>query len=75
MFALLINPPCILTEINTIFHILSPGVHTLGRCNAGVSGYRGPWDESQDKLDNKYFQNMVEPGWFVEQRDELPIVQ
>ena len=36
------------------------GAHTLGKCTAANSGYRGPWLVNRDTstFDNKYFQTI-----------------
>jgi len=45
------------------------GGHSLGEVHKENAGFHGVWDTSQEKLDNKYYENMVEKQYKVERVD------
>ena len=46
---------------------LSGGAHSLGRARGQNSGFNGPWDDTKNKLDNLYFQNLAHANLTQEQ--------
>lgn len=46
---------------NTIY--LSIGAHSLGRARKENSGFDGPWDLSQTKLDNGFYRSLAGFDW------------
>ncbi|KAL1514916.1 hypothetical protein AB1Y20_003996 [Prymnesium parvum] len=38
------------------------GAHTVGMCRARNSGFRGPWDTTAFRFDNKYFIELLDTG-------------
>ncbi|XP_067938850.1 putative ascorbate peroxidase [Watersipora subatra] len=39
------------------------GAHSLGRCNPETSGFFGPWDNTQQTLDNAYYLALMNGNW------------
>lgn len=39
------------------------GAHTLGRMEAGISGFDGPWTNNPDVFDNEYYDTLVNDPW------------
>ena len=39
------------------------GAHTLGRTENRISGFGGPWTKNPDRLDNAYYNTLVNKGW------------
>ena len=39
------------------------GAHTLGRADAGDSGYDGSWVAQSSRFNNQYYRDMVQLPW------------
>ena len=46
-----------------IFSIFVVGAHSLGQCHLDHLGFKGPWDNDPDKMDNGYYKSLVGTNW------------